>query len=236
MGEDEVVVGGVPVYLVVPETVPAPGVLVLHETFGLNDDIRRVARRFASMGYVAAAPDLVGGGRPLCVARALLAAARGRGPVVDDAVGALIWLAGRPEVVDERVGVAGFCLGGSFALLLGARGRARAVSAAYGAYPGDDAAARLCPTVAHYGGRDRLYRGVAPRLEAALAEAGVPHDVVLYPDVGHSFMNRAEGHGLVKALGRPLLAVGYDPDAAEDAWRRIEAFFARHLHGEDRDG
>src|SRR3954452_13843083 len=68
-----------------PEGTPTPraGVLVIHESYGLNDDIRRLARRFASNGYVAAAPDvLTGGPKLLCVARAMRELAAGEGRTV----------------------------------------------------------------------------------------------------------------------------------------------------------
>jgi len=226
----ELDVDGTDVYLAVPDRRPAPGVVVLHEIFGLNDDIRAITRRFASLGYVAAAPDLVGGGRLRCIAQAMIDLSRGHGPSVDAAVGVMAWLAARPDVAGG-VGVAGFCMGGSFALLLGTRDETAVVSAAYGDPPKDaELAARLCPTVAHYGDRDLLFRAAAPRLERTLTEAGTHHDVRLYHGVGHSFMNHGgEEHPVISLLGRPLMHVGYDPAAAEDAWERIGRFFAEHL-------
>ena len=225
----DLTVDGMAVYLAVPETTPAPGVLVLHELFGLNDDIRAIADRFAALGYVAAAPDLVGGGSIRCVARALRDLSRSDGPTVAAAERMLEWLSHRPDV-HGGVGVAGFCMGASFAMLLGSRGDAAVVSAAYGEPPDDDLVARMCPTVAHYGDLDRMFRRFAEPLDAGLARAGIPHDVKRYPGVGHSFMNRGdEDHPVVRRIARPLMAVGYDEDAAEDAWRRIEAFFAVYL-------
>ncbi len=68
-----------------------------------------------------------------------------------------------------------------------------------------------------------------PRLTAALEAAGVRHDVQVYPTAGHGFLNDAPNG---PPLLRPLLRLGHvgpDPDAAQDAWRRIEAFFGTHL-------
>ncbi len=217
-------------YESLPSSLPAPGVLVLHELFGLNDDIRRIADRFAALGYVAVAPDLLDGGRISCVARAMAQIQRGEGSIVDTADEHLRSLADREDVIDRRVAVVGFCMGGSFALLLGARGTAQVISANYGIFPGDDIAQRLCPVIASYGGKDHLMGRDGIKLSRALEGTDVPHDIVTYPNAGHSFMNEAEGHRVSKALiGRPLMAVAFDEDATEDSWERIEAFFAEHL-------
>lgn len=224
----ELASGPLDAYLVAQEG-PSPGVVVLHEAFGLNDDIRRLTDRAASPGYVAVAPDLVEGGRIRCLARAFGDLRRGRGPLVDRAGEVVDWLAARPDVDGGRIGVIGFCLGGGFAFLLGLTGKVRAVAPNYGQAPSADALARSCPVVASYGGRDRYLRKEPTRVEAALAAAGVAHDVTVYPEAGHSFLNRPEGHRLTRALSRPYLAIGYDDAAAEDTWARIEAFFAEHL-------
>lgn len=77
-------------------------------------------------------------------------------------------------------------------------------------------------------------RGHAARLESALAPNGVDHDVVEYPDVSHSFLNHHTGW--MAALDR-VSGFGYRGAEAEDAWRRIDAFFAGHLAGgESVDG
>ncbi len=230
MNGRELTVDGVAMYESLPPDLPAPGVLVLHELFGLNDDIRHIADRFAALGYVAVAPDLLDGGRVSCVARAMAQLQRGRGSILDTAEEHLRSLADRGNVVDARVAVAGFCMGGSFALLLGARGTARAISVNYGIFPGDDVAKRLCPVIASYGGKDRLIGRDGRKLSRALEGTDIPFDIVTYPNAGHSFMNQAEGHRVSKALvGRPLMAVAFDEGASEDSWTRIEAFFEVHL-------
>ncbi len=230
MNGRDLTVDGVAIYESLPSALPAPGILVLHELFGLNDDIRRITDRFADLGYVAVAPDLLDGGRISCVARAMAQIQRGEGSILDTAEDHLRSLADREDVDDRRVAVVGFCMGGSFALLLGARGTAQAISANYGIFPGDDVAERLCPVIASYGGKDHLMGRDGIKLSRALEGTDVPRDIVTYPNAGHSFMNQAEGHRISKALiGRPLMAVAFDEDAAEDSWERIDAFFAEHV-------
>jgi len=224
--------------LAVPDTSPPRGaVIVLHEALGLNDDIRGVASRFAANGYLAMAPDFLdtGGPRVLCLARFMAGVGKAGGRPYRDLEAARRWLVEQREAVGvalERVGVVGFCVGGGFALTYAATADPPVTVAApfYSALPRDPDAplARLCPVVAGFGGRDRIFGRNGARLEAALEAGGIDHDVVTYPDAGHSYMNR---HGGVTAAVERLLPThgGYDPQAAEDSWRRMLAFFERHL-------
>ena len=228
-----------PAALALPDT-PAgttrgrPAIVVIHELFGLNGDIRSIASRFADAGYVAIAPDFMSGlgPQPLCIvrfARGLNRIGIGRPYRQLDAIRA--WLAKRPEVDASRIGVAGFCIGGGLALLYAATAdEVAAVAPFYAPVPADAETrlAKVCPVVASYGRRDRVFGSMAKRLEAALTSAGVDHDVKSYPGAGHSFMNRHAG--IAGWLGTRLpLHAGYEPEAAEDAWERVFAFFAHHL-------
>jgi carboxymethylenebutenolidase len=206
-------------------------VIVIHEIFGLNDDIRRMSARFAALGYVALAPDLydTDGARVLCIARTLLALRRGSGAAFADLDAARAWLSARPEVDASRIGVAGFCLGGGFALLYAVRAPLGVAAAFYGDVPKTSAELQgVCPVLAGYGGRDRLFAAQGRRLEEHLAALGVPHDVRIYPDAGHSYMSHHTGVlATVSAYGP--MAVGHNPAAEADSWSRIERFFGEHL-------
>jgi carboxymethylenebutenolidase len=207
---------------------PWPAVVVLHESFGLIDDIRQQADRLAAAGYLAVAPDLFSaGGYARCVRATFRSLLRGDGEAFEDIEAVRGWVRERPDCTG-RVGVIGFCMGGGFALLTAGRGFD--VSAAnYAHLPKDlDAALRgACPIVASYGGKDRSLRGTAAKLEAGLERAGVAHDVKEYPEAGHSFLNRhpfGPGGALLRVVG-----VGYHGPSAEDAWQRILRFFEEHL-------
>lgn len=213
-------------------TAPKPGVIVIHEAIGLNDDIRRIAARFADAGYVTLAPDFLAGlgPKPFCIARF----ARGIGKVhvgrpYRQLAAAEAWLRERAEVADSPIGVAGFCMGGGFALLHATGASIDVVAPFYAAVPKDASTlAGICPVVASFGGRDGMFGAGGARLEAALTGHGVDHDVRTYPEAGHSFMSRHDG--LVARI-EPHLPThgGYVESAAEDAWRRTLTFFARHL-------
>lgn len=222
----------VPAALAVPAGEgPHPALLVLSELWGLTDDLRRIAARLADEGYLALAPELYGRGRRLvCVGRAIRDLARGGSELGLERTGkAFRALRERPEADPERVGAIGFCMGGGFALLLGAREPAAAVSVNYGRVPERvEELEGLCPVVASYGGRDRQLRPHAERLGRFLADRGIAHDLEIYPTAGHGFLNRSVPPAVARAL-RPLAVVGYDATAAEDAWARILAFLATHV-------
>jgi carboxymethylenebutenolidase len=199
---------------------------VIHEAYGLNDDIRAHADRLARSGLLAFAPDLLtGGSRLRCVMRAFRELSAQRGKTFDELESARSWLAGRPDCTG-RVAVIGFCLGGGFALLAAAQSDYTAAAVNYGAVPKNaDALSGICPVVASYGGRDTTLRGAAARLQETLTSLGVPHDVREYPEAGHGFLNTHKPLRITRILAR----AGFRHDAADDAWERIDAFFAEHL-------
>ncbi len=210
-------------YLALPDgSGPFPGVVVVHEAFGLNDNIRDVCRRFAGEGYAALGVDLFEGhNRALCMARMLTGAMAGNldhygVPALKAALGRL---AGHPQVDAGRIGAIGFCLGGSIVLTWGCTDdRLAAIAPYYGFAPRPrEAVRRLCPVVGSWPGRDITTRA-AGVLETELTAAGIPHDLKVYPGAGHSFFNDQWRT--------------YQPDAAADSWQRVVRFFAEHVRGE----
>ena len=210
---------------------PWPGVVVIHEAFGLTDVQLRQVDRVASAGFLSLAVDLFSqGGARRCLVSTMRASMSGEGRAYTDIETARLYLSEAPDCTG-KIGVLGFCMGGGFALLLANSGDYAAVAPNYGRLPKelDAAMTGACPVVGSYGGRDAGLKGAAAKLDAALTGAGVVHDVKEYPTAGHSFLNDAPtGPRVLRPLMR-VANVGPDPEAAEDAWRRIDSFFHEHL-------
>jgi len=211
---------------------PWPAVIAIHEAFGMDDVLRHQADRLARAGYLTLGIDLFSdGGAARCVISTFKAMATGKGKAFQDIEFARQWLAGHDDS-NGKVGIIGFCMGGGFALVTSTRGF-DAAAANYGAVPrhAEQALAGACPIIASYGKNDLMMLGMADKLDKALTTAGVVHDVKVYPGAGHSFLNdEPNGPKLLRPLLR-VAQVGPRPEAATDAWRRIDGFFAEHLTG-----
>ena len=200
---------------------PFPGLVVIHEIFGLNDNIRAIAGRFAREGYFALAVDLFStAGRVSCMLRlfhGMLLRPLENG-IVSDLQAALDFLGARPEVDSARLGAIGFCMGGTFALQLACVADGlRAASVFYGQNPRPlEAVARACPLVGSYPEQD-FTAGAARQLEPLLEHYGIPHDIKIYPGARHAFFNDQ---------GR-----AYQAEASADAWLRTLSFFDTYLRG-----
>jgi carboxymethylenebutenolidase len=226
----DIVIDGRTVLASRPEAAgPWPGVVMLHEAWGIDDVLRRHADRLASAGYLVYAPDLLGEGPWLrCIVSTFRALQARVGKPFDLIESCRTRLRADLDCTG-RVGVIGFCMGGGFALLLSAEGY-HAAAVNYGMVPSDidELAARAGPIVASYGGRDWTVKGV-PALREALRKHDVPHDVEVYPTAGHCFLNgKPNGPLLFRPMAK-LSHAGPEPASAADAWRRIEDFFAEHL-------
>ncbi len=210
-------------YLARPEGVEAglPGVIVIQEWWGLNDNIEAMARRLAAQGYVALAVDLYDGEVATTPdgAMAAMQSAMGR----EDELTANLRQA-YDYLTDElgapRVGVIGWCFGGMWSLrtALALPDGIDATVIYYGrpVTDADQLAALSMPVLAFFGGADEsIPQDTVAAFDAALTEAGVAHEVEVYPGAAHAFANPS--------------GQAYDAEAAEDAWARTTAFFDEHL-------
>lgn len=221
---------------------PRGGLVVIHEVWGLTDHIKDVADRFAAEGYVTLAPDLMDGtGIDLAEAAQLQAdlfdpekrnAAQPRlrelmTPMQSPEFGkraaagarqAFDHLAALPAT-DGRIGVVGYCFGGTYAFTLAVtEPRLRAAVPYYGHadFSAAELAAIACPVLAFYGEDDENLMKSLPELRQSMAGAGVDFTAQTYPGAGHAFFNDTNPYA-------------FAPEAADDAWRRTLDFLGDKL-------
>ena len=209
-------------YLAVPASgTKHPGLIVIQEWWGVDDWIREQTDRFAREGYVALAVDLYRG-RSTHDPGEAHELMRGLPPdrAISDLKAGIALLGQQPEVDPTKIGVIGWCMGGGYSLQFAlAEPRIAACVMNYGALVDDEHTLTKLnmPLLGNFGANDR---GIPPadvkKFGAALTKYGKLGDIKIYDGAGHGFMN-------------PNNKEGYNPEAAQDAWKRIDAFFARNL-------
>jgi carboxymethylenebutenolidase len=210
---------------------PFPGVVMVHEVFGIEENMRAQAERLCSAGYIVLMPDLYSrGGMRRCLNATFRALSNGTGQAFDDCEAAKQVLIARADCTGS-IGVIGFCMGGGFALQLAHHGYgASAVN--YGMMPKDldSVLEGACPIIGSYGAKDKSVKNGAAIMEAALTAHNIPHDIKEYPDANHAFMNPGPaGPKLLRPFMQKVVGFRPYPEDAKDAWMRIEKFFGEHL-------
>jgi carboxymethylenebutenolidase len=224
--------GAIPAYRAQPQGKSSlPVVLVVQEIFGVHEHIKDICRRLAKLGYLAVAPELYarqGDVSKMAVAD-ILSQVVARVPdaqVMADLDAAAAWAAQHGG--GGRLGITGFCWGGRIVWMYAAHNPNLAAGVAWygplasGRYPGDKGAIEVAgrikaPMLGLYGAADGgIPNDTVEQMRAALKAAGnTASDIVLYPDTPHAF----------HADYRPT----YRKAQAEDGWRRLTDWFARHL-------
>jgi len=201
-------------------TGPFPGVIVIHEIFGLNDNIREIAGQFAEKGYAALSVDLFSNrNRMVCIMQIMhgILLRPLNNSVLADLKSSIAFLQKQSNVDANRIGTVGFCMGGSYALQLAITDNGlKAASVFYGANPKPlEALAEACPIVGSYPDKDFTTKA-ARELEANLTQYNVPHDIKIYDDTKHSFYSQQR--------------TAFEVNASKDAWQRMLSFFEKHLN------
>lgn len=210
---------------------PRPGVLVVHEWWGLDDYAKRRCRELAELGYVAFAADMYGEGKTVTHPRdAGEMAGKVRSNVQvwrQRAEAALQVLKSQPQTDASRLAAIGYCFGGATALQLAYTGAdLKAVSTFHGALPApstDEARAIKAELLICHGADDTFIPAEAIKaFRGALDGAKVTYDFVAYPDTVHSFtVPNAEAHGVP--------GLKYNAESDKDSWKRMQALFQRQL-------
>jgi carboxymethylenebutenolidase len=229
-------------FLAHPEGGSAPGVVMVHDVWGLADHTRDLATRLAGEGFAVLAIDLYRREARVAITDPGAWMRNLSDPqVLADIQAGVDFLASEPCSAGRRIGVTGFCMGGSYALMAAcACGGLSAGVPFYGLLShahgllhdpnGLDPAKKprdplfmapglRCPLLGFFGAKDEFVPVDDVReLERKLAQAKPGAEIVVYPDAGHAFMNDT----------RPA---AYRPADAADAWRRMVAFLRRELAG-----
>jgi carboxymethylenebutenolidase len=197
-----------------------PGLVLVHEWWGLTDTIRDLARRFAEQGYVALAVDLYDGKStddPAQARRLMTIVNEDQERAFANLGAAVAHLKKHPSVAESRIGSVGWCFGGGWSYQIARNNLGvRASVIYYGPFnPRDDLAQMRAQIIGHFAENDRSIRVDDVRaFQARLNTLGGNHEIYIYPNTTHGFATDPQV---------------YDEAAAELAWQRTQEFLSRYL-------
>ncbi len=214
--------GATTAYVARPQEQVTATIILIQEWWGINDHIRDLAGRYADEGYLCVAPDLFRGrlAKDAAEASALMHAL-----AIEDGLETItkaIDAATETYKVD-RFAITGYCMGGTFALRAACEiPDLKAAAPFYGDIPEENVLQNLqVPTLFIAGKKDQwINQAKVNGLKDTAAKHNLPVEVISY-DADHAFFNDT----------RPEV---YNPEAAADAWRRVQEHFRKHLKGADQ--
>ena len=201
---------------------PWPAMVVIQEWWGLDEQTKSIADRFAQEGYLAFAPDLYHGElAQLGDGDIAMKLVQKYGPTApNDLYKVFDGLKNHPDST-SKVGSVGFCFGGRMSLILGVNRPVNAICTFYGGgmqQVFDSLDNLKAPVLGLLGDKDEsIPVGTVEEFDKLLDKVGVEHDVIVYPNSGHAFFRDSD----------PSV---YKPEAAKDAWERVKKFFAKNLN------
>lgn len=204
---------------------PHPAVLLLHEWWGMNDDIVAKADALAAEGYIVLVPDLWRGVSTRSIPHAIwLVSTQPQERIAADVDAAFAHLSALENVDAGRIAALGFCFGGGQSLQLGTRQPHLAATALfYGSLITDPAQlgglAEAAPVLGIFGAEDfSIPPEEVRRFEQTLTDQGIDHQITIYPGVNHGFANQDSAITT--------------PGPAMDAWQETLDFLAANLKKE----
>jgi len=225
--------GDIPAYRAMPsEGRSFPVVLIVQEIFGVHEHIKDVCRRFAKLGYMAVAPELYARQGDVSKLSDIDEIRKVVSKVPDaqvlaDLDAAVAWAKATQQGDVEKLGITGFCWGGRIVWLYAAySAQLKAGVAWYGRlvgkasdlqpkYPIDVAASLKAPVLGLYGGNDQgIPLETIEQMRTALEAANSSSNIIVYPDTPHAFYADYRA--------------SYRKGAAEDGWKRLQAWFKQH--------
>ncbi|MBI1935599.1 dienelactone hydrolase family protein [Candidatus Woesearchaeota archaeon] len=198
-----------------------PAVVMVHEWWGLNDNIKEMARQLAAEGYVVLAVDMFDGkvGKDANEARELSSKVRNNpGEAIRNAKAAVEFLKKEENVDKDYIASIGWCFGGQWSLQLALNEEMAATVIYYGNLETGKEKLKVIkwPVLGIFGEKDTsIPVESARKFDAALDELGIENEIYIYPNVGHAFANPS--------------GANYAPKETKDAWEKTLKFLEKNL-------